>query len=154
MDETAARQALDLYPGPVIATHANAAALLPGYSGNRHLGDELIVALAGRSGIIGVVPFCRFLSAGWKIEDGRSHITMEVYANHVDHICQLTGCSDHAGIGSDFDGGFGLDSVPAEIDTVADLLGLQHILFRRGYNEKDVSNILGGNWLRLLKNHL
>ena len=44
MDELSARQALDLYPGPIIASHANAAALLPGYDGNRLLQDDVIQA--------------------------------------------------------------------------------------------------------------
>ncbi len=66
MDELSARQSLDLYEGPVIASHANAAALLPGYEGNRLLPDDVIKGLIARDGIIGVVPFCAFLDAGWK----------------------------------------------------------------------------------------
>jgi membrane dipeptidase len=58
------------------------------------------------------------------------------------------------GIGSDFDGGFGLQSVPHDIDTVADLQNLVSLLQARGYSENEVANILGGNWLARLKRDL
>jgi len=66
MDELSARQSLDMYPGPIIASHANAAALLPGYDGNRLLPDEVIRGMITRDGIIGVIPYCRFLDNSWK----------------------------------------------------------------------------------------
>ena len=71
MDELSVRQSLDLYPGPIIASHANAAALVPGYNGNRQLQDDVIRGILDRDGIIGVVPFCRFLDYEWKIGDPR-----------------------------------------------------------------------------------
>ncbi len=64
MDELSARQSLDLYEGPIIASHANAAALLPGYDGNRLLPDDVIKGLIARDGIIGVVPFCAVPEGG------------------------------------------------------------------------------------------
>ena len=73
---------------------------------------------------------------------------------HIDHVCQLAGDSLHAGIGSDFDGGFGLQSVPPELDTVADLQKVGPLLEKRGYSEADIANILGLNWLRLLESTL
>jgi membrane dipeptidase len=60
----------------------------------------------------------------------------------------------HVGIGSDFDGGFGLQSVPAEIDSIADLRKLIPLLSQKGYTEADISAILGGNWLVYLQNTL
>jgi membrane dipeptidase len=151
MDELSARQALDLYDGPVIASHANAAALLPGYDGNRLLPDEVIRGLIARDGIIGVVPFCAFLKTGWKKGDSREGISLETLAAHVDHICQMAGDSRHVGLGSDFDGGFGLSSVPVDIDTIADLQKLAPILEGKGYNAEEVAAVLGENWLRHLK---
>jgi membrane dipeptidase len=73
---------------------------------------------------------------------------------HIDHICQLAGDALHAGIGSDFDGGFGVQSVPPEIDTVADLQKLAPILKDHGYSEVDTANILGLNWLNFLQKNL
>jgi membrane dipeptidase len=54
------------------------------------------------------------------------------------------------GIGTDFDGGFGLQSVPVELDSVADLVKLKPILGEMGYSTTDITNILGENWLSLL----
>jgi membrane dipeptidase len=154
MDELSARQSLDLYDGPVIASHANAAALLPGYEGNRQLPDDVIKGLIVRDGIIGVIPYCQFLNADWKKGDPRDGITLTTLAAHVDHICQLAGDARHVGLGSDFDGGFGLNSVPADIDTIADLQKLASILKMKGYNDEEVAAILGLNWLRHLRTYL
>ena len=60
----------------------------------------------------------------------------------------------HVGIGTDFDGGFGLQSVPAEIDTIADLQKLIPLLKKRGYTDSDTAAIMGGNWLDHLKESL
>jgi len=151
MDPLSARQALDLYPGPILASHANAAALLPGYDGNRLLPDDVIRGLIERGGAIGVVPFCQFLDGRWKKGDKRDGITLERLADHIDHICQLAGDARHVGLGSDFDGGFGLSSVPTDVDTIADLQKLGPILSARGYNDDDTAAVFGGNWLARLK---
>ena len=154
MDELSARQSLDLYAGPIIASHANAAALLPGYEGNRLLPDDVIKGLIMRDAIIGVVPFCMFLKTGWKPGDGRADITLSTLAAHIDHICQMAGNARHVGLGSDFDGGFGLNAIPAGLDTIADLQLLGPILEAKGYQEEEVAAILGENWLRHLQTYL
>jgi membrane dipeptidase len=154
MDPLSARQALNLYAGSIIASHANAAALLPGYDGNRLLKDEVIRDILERDGIIGVVPFCKFLAPGWKTGDPRDNITIETLAAHVDYICQMAGDALHVGIGSDFDGGFGLSAVPAGLDSVADLQKLGTALAAKGYNDEQVAAVLGNNWLRHLKTTL
>ena len=154
MDELSARQALDLYPGPLIASHANAAALLPGYDGNRLLPDDVIQGIIERDGIIGVVPFCRFLDNEWKFGQSRDNISLETVAAHVDRICQMAGDARHAGLGSDFDGGFGLSAAPAGVDTIADLQKLGPVLKAKGYNDEQVAAVLGKNWLRHLQTFL
>ena len=154
MDELSARQSLDLYAGPIIASHANAAVLLPGYEGNRLLPEYVIKGLIERDAVIGVVPFCMFLQAGWKKADGRESISLETLVAHVDHICQLAGDARHVGLGTDFEGGFGLDSIPAGLDTIADMQKLGPILAAKGYSDEDVAAILGGNWLRHLRTYL
>jgi membrane dipeptidase len=151
MDWLSARQALDMYPGPLIASHANAAALLPGYDGNRLLPDDVIRGIIARDGIIGVIPFCKFLDNDWKNGDRREEITLETLATHIDHICQMVGDARHAGLGSDFDGGFGLESTPAGVETIADLQKLAPILAAKGYNNEEIAAVLGENWLRHLK---
>lgn len=156
MDERAAVEALDIYDGPIVGTHANCAALMPNSNTNRHLPDRIIEGIVERDGVVGIVPFNTYLKVGWSRDKGhpREDVPLEVVVNHMDHVCQIAGDSLHVGIGSDFDGGFGLQSVPPEIDTVADLQKLVSLLQARGYSEADAANILGGNWLARLKRDL
>ena len=72
----------------------------------------------------------------------------------IDYICQMLGDAAHVGIGSDFDGGFGLDKVPQGLDSVADLGLIGESLDARGYNQEDIEGILGGNWLLFLQRAL
>lgn len=154
MDEQAALQALDAYPGAIIASHSNALALLKEADSNRFLSDRVLRGLIERDGIVGVVPYNRFLAWGWTPGDGRQAVTLEAVAAQIDYICQMAGDARHVGLGSDFDGGFGLQSVPAEIDTIADLQKLIPVLAEKGYTESDIAAILGGNWLSLLRRTL
>jgi membrane dipeptidase len=156
MDEPAALEALDRYEGPVIATHGNCLALLPGVDTNRQFSDRVIRGVIQRGGVVGLVPFNVFLKVGWSLASGsrREEVSLSVLADHIDHICQLAGNVNHAGIGSDFDGGFGLQSVPQEIDTIADLHKLTDFLQPRGYSDADIEAILGGNWIRCLQESL
>jgi len=151
MDEMAALQALDSYPGPIIASHANALAMLKGSASNRHLTDRVIEGLLNRDGTIGIVPVNGFLRPDWKDSGGRSSVTLDYFVAQMDYVCQLAGDALHVGIGSDFDGGFGLQSVPMEIDTVADLRKIIPILSQKGYTESDIIALLGGNWQAHLK---
>jgi membrane dipeptidase len=73
---------------------------------------------------------------------------------HIDYVCQLLGDAGHVGLGSDFDGGFGLDQIPAGLDSIADLRFIGEALERSGYQPADVDAILSGNWLRILRQGL
>ena len=68
-------------------------------------------------------------------------------ADHIDHVVKLVGI-DHVGIGSDFDG---VQVVPADLRSVADLPNLTKELLKRGYSESDIDKILGGNMLRVME---
>lgn len=150
MDEAAALQALDVYPATLLASHANLTRLLPGYIGNRHLNDRVARGIIARDGAIGVVPANYFLRPDWKRSDPRAHVPLDHLATQIDGICQLAGNALHAGIGSDFDGGFGLQSVPDGIDTIADLHALVPLLEQKGYTSTDIAQIFGLNWQRIL----
>ena len=76
---------------------------------------------------------------------------MAAAADHVDHICQLTGNCDHVAIGSDLDGGFGREMAPIDYDTIADLQRFLSILDRRGYAQGDIAAIAHGNLLRFFR---
>ena len=74
-------------------------------------------------------------------------VSVSRIADHIDHIVQLVGI-DHVGIGSDFDG---VQAVPADMKSVADLPNLTQELLRRGYPEDAIDKILGGNMLRVME---
>ena len=154
MDEDAVLQALDAYPGTIIASHSNASVLLKGMESNRFLSDRVIQGLLERNAVIGVVLYNRFLVPGWTKRDGRHVVTLEHVVAQIDYICQMAGDAHHVGIGSDFDGGFGVQSVPADIATIADLQSLVPLLAQKGYTEEDIAIIMGRNWLNILKENL
>ena len=155
MDEPAALESLDRYPGPIVATHGNCLSLLPNFPSNRQFSDRVIQGVIERDGVVGVVPFNGYLKVGWVASKSRrDEVPLTTLIDHIDHICQMAGDSLHAGVGSDFDGGFGLQSVPPEIDTIADLQKIGPLLAERGYTDTDVANILGGNWLARLQRDL
>ena len=148
-------EALERYEGVAIASHANPRAVLKDPPRpERFLSDDMLRALAGRGGVAGIVPYNRFLKADWRPEDDKNSITLDDVVRMIDHVCQVTGSAEHAGIGSDFDGGFGVERAPAELDTVADLGLIGGRLTARGYAEADVDKVLSGNWLRVLRQGL
>ncbi len=67
--------------------------------------------------------------------------------DHIDHIAKIAGI-DHVGLGSDFDG---VTSLPEGIDSVADLPKITEALVQRGYTREQVHKILGGNFLRVMR---
>jgi membrane dipeptidase len=72
---------------------------------------------------------------------------IEVLMKHFDHIVKLIGV-DHVGIGSDFDG---IDSAPKQLRTVLDYPKFTQALIARGYSDKDIEKVLGGNFLRVYR---
>ncbi len=148
-------ETLECYEGTVIVSHANPRALLkaPAHP-ERFLSDDMIRRLAERGGVMGIVPYNRFLKAAWRLEDGKNALRLKQVVAMIDHVCQLTGSAGHVGLGSDFDGGFGVECVPAEIDTVADLPLIGEELKEWGYAGSEVEQILSGNWIRILRTGL
>ena len=72
---------------------------------------------------------------------------LSLLLDHLDYIVKLVGV-DYVGMGSDFDG---VNSLPAGLDGVEDFPKITAGLVKRGYSKKDITKILGGNLLRLLK---
>lgn len=149
--EEAYYQALDRYEGPIFASHSNPRHFR---DSDRMLSNDMIIRLAERDGVMGVVPFNRFMSNEWKYPDPKENITIEHVVDIVDYICQLTGSAHHVGIGSDWDGGFGSESIPYPFDTVTDLWLMDAALQKRGFNADDIHAILCGNFLRILEQGL
>jgi membrane dipeptidase len=151
MDEKAVLQALDSYPGVIIASHANAASLLKGMDSNRHLSDQVIRKLIERGGVVGVIPCNRFLQPSWSYGDSKEQVSLQHVVAHIDYLSQMAGDAQHAGLGTDFDGGWGWQSAPFEIDTIADLQKQIPLLAEKGYSEADIEAILGNNWIDQLR---
>jgi membrane dipeptidase len=143
-------EALDLFGGTVIASHNNCRTLVPH---QRQFDDKQIRAIIDRHGVIGAAFDNWMIRPAWvRGSKENDHVVIEHVVDHIDHICQLAGSAKHAAIGSDLDGGFGREQSPSDLDTIADLQKLVDILTRRGYSTDDVSLIMHGNWLRLLRN--
>jgi membrane dipeptidase len=144
-------QAVVEYPGTVIASHSNPTAFLPT---DRGLADDMIKLLAERDGVMGIMPYNPFLVSGWVRGQPRDLVELEIVAQAIDYVVQLTGTVRHVGIGSDFDGGFGLDSIPAGMESVADLGKIAEPLEKWGYTSNDIEAVMYKNWLRILQEGL
>lgn len=66
--------------------------------------------------------------------------------DHIDHVADLIGV-DYVGIGTDFDGGGGVDGC----DDVSDMPRITEELVRRGYSDEDIQKIWGGNLMRVFR---
>jgi len=151
MSESAALPALDRFEGPVLASHSNARALLKGRPPERHLSDQTIRLLFDHGGVVGVVPYNKFLSPVWDLKSPPGTVTITNLVDQIDYYCQMAGDSNHVGIGSDLDGGFGYPNIPMEFSTIRDFQKLAPALKERGYNDADIENIFWKNWNKHLE---
>ncbi|GLV54013.1 peptidase [Dictyobacter sp. S3.2.2.5] len=138
-------EALELYQGPILASHNNCRTLVPH---QRQFDDEQLKAIIERDGVIGMAFDIWMMQPNWTLNTG---VKLAKIVEHIDHICQIAGSSRHIGIGSDLDGGFGREQSPCDLDTIADLQQLTGLLADRGYKDEDIAGIMHGNWLRLLR---
>lgn len=156
-------EAFEVSKAPVLITHSNARALNPGHP--RCKPDEVIRACGKAGSVMGITGVRNFVK-------GSEPTTIGDYLNHIDYVAKMIGI-EHVGIGSDIDLD-GYDDMPPEDykklkaaykDSYAfrdkiDIEGIDHPkrmfdiaegLIRRGYSNPDIANILGGNWVRILK---
>lgn len=73
--------------------------------------------------------------------------TVEDAARCIDHVVKVAGI-DHVGIGSDFDG---IPMVPRGLEDVSKMPNLTAALLKLGYSEQDIKKIMGGNFLRVIR---
>ncbi|MGW6298467.1 dipeptidase [Peribacillus butanolivorans] len=141
---------IEMSKKPIIASHSNSRVLS---NTMRNLTDEQMKAIASKGGVIGVNAVSIIVAA----EDENS--TLEQFIKHIDHIVQLIGI-DHVGIGLDLCDDFfkymdadDLASMPRKpfdvIDGHQSLPKLIEGLINRGYKEKELEKIIGGNFLRI-----
>jgi len=66
--------------------------------------------------------------------------------DHIDHVKKVVGV-DYVGIGTDFDGGGGV----VGCDDVSGMIHVTEELVRRGYTDREIEKIWGGNFLRVFQ---
>ena len=88
-----------------------------------------------------------FRNERWEIQNKyRKLATVSDVVDHIDHVVQVIGI-DHVGIGTDFDGGGGVDGCKS----VAEMKNITKELLRRGYSNTDIGKIWGGNIMRVFR---
>jgi membrane dipeptidase len=145
-------QALDVFDGPVIASHQNCRALVPG---GRQFSDQQMRLLIERAGIIGIAFDNWMITPDWRAgHTPRQEATLDKLVGHIDHVCELAGSHHHVAFGTDLDGGYGSEQTPIEIDTIADIQKLAGLLDARGYSADMIEDIFYRNWYRFLETYL
>ena len=137
MADQAVADAFSMWRGPIMASHSNARAIVPG---DRQLTDVSVAEIARRGGVVGVSFYSHHLRSS-----GRA--TLNGVVKHIVHHARAAGGPEHVGLGTDLDGGF--DARYAPIDSLAKLKELPPRL-RLHFNRSQVEGIMGNNWLAFL----
>ncbi len=130
-------EAVELCATPPIFSHGAVFAQCPHWRG---LTDDQLRLLADAGGVMGMacVPF--FID--------REAPSMERMIDSIQHVIELVG-PDHVGLGADYDGmREGLVPIPASVERLPELT---EALVRRGFDDETVLKVLGGNFLRVLR---
>ena len=145
LNETGFWDVTELTKAPLLATHSNCKALC---SHHRNLNDDQIKALAENSGVLNLSFCAGFIKDGVDFGDleALKKVTIHDWLDHLDHAVELVG-TGHVGVGSDLDGGCGFPG----LDDVTRFTSLTQGMVARGYSDKDIEKILGGNNLRVFK---
>ncbi len=121
---------------PVVCSHSSCRALC---DHARNLTDEQMRAIATNGGVVQVTMYSGFL-----VEQGIA--TLHDFMSHLEHAIAVAGI-DHVGIGSDFDGDGGVIGC----SDASQLRNITRELLRRGYSQRDIEKIWGGNWWRVMR---
>jgi microsomal dipeptidase-like Zn-dependent dipeptidase len=127
--------ALDLSQQPIVCSHSSCRALC---NHPRNLTDDQMRALAAKGGVMQVTMYNGFL-----VQDGEATVLDAL--RHLEHAIQVMGI-DHVGIGTDFDGDGGIRGLASS----SEMLNFTRQLMARGYSERDIQKIWGGNFLRVM----
>jgi membrane dipeptidase len=144
-------EAMEHFNGPVWASHHNCRALV---NHNRQFTDDQFKELISRGAVIGMPMDAWMMVPNW--ERGISTpasmgVTLNTMIDHLTHICELAGNTNHVGLGTDLDGGFGKEQCPSDLETIADLQKIPDLLTARGFSEEDIKKICHQNWLNFLE---
>ena len=88
-----------------------------------------------------------YLYNKYKEEANAMRPPLSLLIQHIEYIINLVGV-DYVGLGSDFDG---INLTPQQLDDVTAYPLITKALVDKGYSRKDITKILGGNFLRVLK---
>jgi len=124
---------LKMTTGPVMVSHTGVAGIHPLW---RNLEDDQVQAVADRNGVIGIIYEALFLGSR----------SLDRVIDHMEHIITIAG-EDVVALGSDWDGCLLL---PHGIKSAADLPILTQRMLDRGWPEKTVAKVLGGNFVRMI----
>ena len=127
--------ALDLSQQPIVCSHSSCRALC---NHPRNLTDDQMRALAAKGGVMQVTMYNGFL-----VQDGEATVLDAL--RHLEHAIQVMGI-DHVGIGTDFDGDGGIRGLASS----SEMLNFTRQLMARGFSERDIQKIWGGNFLRVM----
>lgn len=144
-------ETLKIFNGPVWASHNNCRTLV---DHNRQLSDIQIKELIQRQAVIGMALDAWMLAPNWirgiSTPKGLG-VTLHNMIDNIDHICQLAGNTNHVGIGTDLDGGFGTEQCPSDLNTISDIQKVPNMLQKRGYSPTDIEKIMHKNFLGFLE---
>ena len=84
--------------------------------------------------------------AAWRRSHPKPDATIADVADHIDHVRKIAGV-DHVGIGSDFDG---ITDNVVGLEDVSKFPALFAELARRGWSDRDLAKLAGGNLLRVM----
>ena len=124
---------LKMTTGPVMVSHTGISGVHPLW---RNIDDDQVQAVAHRNGVIGIIYEGSFLGSR----------SLDRVIDHMEHVITLAG-ENFVALGSDWDG---CPFLPHGIKSAADLPILTQRMFDRGWPEKTVANVLGGNFVRML----
>jgi membrane dipeptidase len=146
-------EAMDIFNGSIWASHQNCRSLV---NHNRQFTDEQFKEIIRRGAVIGLPLDTWMMVPNWVrgLSDPISmKVDLNVMIDHLVHICNLAGNTNHVGIGTDLDGGFGTEQSPMDIKTIADLQKIPELLLKRGFSNDDITKICHQNWIDFLMNH-
>lgn len=151
LSDTSFWETIEIYNGNLWASHNNCRKFV---NHNRQFSDDQIKEIIRRDGVIGVPLDAWMMVPNWirgKSTPETMGVTLNQMIENIDHICQLSGNSNHVGIGTDLDGAFGVEQTPTDIDTIADLQKIPLMLKKIGFSESDVEKVMNQNFINFLK---
>lgn len=154
---------------PLMASHSNSRTVLFGARGSvsgdtsglsisaqRHLSDRHATEIIRRRGVIGLNLYSRFLAPG-----SEERPSLDTAVAHIEHWCELaakipdvSNPRGHVALGSDLDGGFGIERLPLGIDAPRDFYKILDALSARNWSDDDLFNFACGNMARALSSAL